>query len=53
MFKKASDKEIGAYLSKLIDKKYPSTRQFCKAYIEAENGVVNDEELRKKANRLW
>lgn len=52
MFKKANDKEIGAYLSKLIDKKYPSTRQFCKAYIEAENGVVNDEELRKKANRL-
>ena len=52
MFKKASDKDIGAYLSKLIDKKFPSTRKFCKAYIEAENGVVNDEELRKKANRL-
>lgn len=52
MFKKANDREIGAYLSKLIDKKFPSTRQFCKAYIEAENGVVNDEELRKKANRL-
>lgn len=52
MFKKASDKEIGAYLSKLIDKKFPSTRQFCKAYIEAENGVVNNETLRNKANRL-
>lgn len=52
MFKKANDKEIGAYLAKLIDKKFSATRKFCKAYIEAENGVVNDEELRKKANRL-
>ena len=28
MFKKASDKEIGAYLSKLIDKKYRQERYF-------------------------
>lgn len=53
MFKYEKDnKKIGAYIQKLIEKKYPSHRQFCKAYLVAEGVEPNDEELRKLSNRL-
>ena len=52
MFKHENNKKIGAYLSDLIDRKYPSKRQFCKAYIVAIGGDVNDEEIQKMANRI-
>lgn len=52
MFKKESNEKIGAYISELIDEKFKSTRQFCKAYIECERREVNDCEIQKMANRL-
>ncbi len=52
MFKHENNQKIGAYLSDLIKKNYPSKRQFCKAYIIAVGGVVNDDEIRKMANRI-
>ncbi len=52
MFKHENDRNVGAYLSELIDKKYPSKRKFCKAYILKAGGIVNDEEIRKMANRI-
>ncbi|MBE6599817.1 MAG: hypothetical protein E7640_01240 [Ruminococcaceae bacterium] len=52
MFKHENNQKIGTYLSELIEKKYPSKRQFCKAYINAVGGVMNDEEIRKMANRI-
>ena len=45
MFKHENNQKIGMYLSELIEKKYPSKRQFCKAYILAVGGIVNDEEI--------
>ena len=45
---KSADKEkMGAYLKKLIEERYPSHRKFGKAYLEAIDVQVNDEELRK------
>lgn len=53
MFKYENDNEkIGAYIKKMIEKKYPSHRQFCKAYLIASGIDANDEELRKLSNRL-
>lgn len=46
------NQKVGAYLKKLIEKNYPSHRQFCKAYLTAVNVDPNDEELRKMSNRL-
>lgn len=44
--------KIGAYLKKLIEKKFPSNRQFCKKYLKTVGREVTDEELRKMGNRL-
>lgn len=44
--------KIGAYLKKLIEKKYPSHRQFCKAYLEMIGTEATNEELRKMGNRM-
>lgn len=53
MFKYENDKpKVGNYIKKLIEKKYPSHRQFCKAYLIAANVEPSDEELRKMSNRL-
>lgn len=50
---KSADKEkMGAYLKKLIEERYPSHRKFGKAYLEAIDVQVNDEELRKISNKL-
>ncbi|MFA0815681.1 MAG: hypothetical protein ACC608_07800 [Anaerofustis sp.] len=47
-----SNENVGAYLKKLIEKKYPSHRQFCKAYVIANGFEPDDDELRKMGNRL-
>lgn len=53
MFELKDSKEIGAYISKLIKKNgYKSDRAFCKAYLEHEHREVNDDEIRKMANRI-
>lgn len=52
MFKIQSNEKIGLYISKLINKKFKSTRQFCIAYIEAEGREANQEEIQKMSNRL-
>lgn len=53
MFSLKDNKEIGAYLSKLIRARgYKSDRAFCKAYLEHEHREANDDEIRKMANRM-
>lgn len=53
MFTLKDNKEIGAYLSKLIRSRgYKSDRAFCKAYLEHEHREVSDDEIRKMANRI-
>lgn len=53
MFSVKSNKEIGDYISKMIRSKgYKSDRAFCKAYLEHEHREVNDDEIRKMANRM-
>ena len=53
VFKLNSNDKIGNYIKKLIeDSDYKSTRQFCRAYLEALGETVNDDELRKMSNRL-
>lgn len=53
MFALKDNKEIGIYLSKLIKARgYKSDRAFCKAYLEHEHREVNDDEIRKMANRV-
>jgi len=55
MFKTASNKEIGEYISKLIyeNNKFKSGRDFCKKYLKLVYGVKpSDEEIQKQANRL-
>ncbi len=52
MFQVEDNKKIGKYLDNLIDKKYPSRRQFCAAYLENEGILVSDDELRKMNNRF-
>lgn len=53
MFQYEDNKQkVGAYLQKLIEQKYPSHRQFCKAYLITIGLDANDEELRKLSNRL-
>lgn len=53
MFALKGNKEIGTYLSRLIRARgYKSDRAFCKAYLDHEHREVNDDEIRKMANRM-
>ncbi|MCI8669704.1 MAG: hypothetical protein HFI34_09320 [Lachnospiraceae bacterium] len=52
MFKVEENEKIGDYLSELINRKFESKRQFCKAYIKSDGRVASDEEIRKMANRV-
>lgn len=52
MFKLEINEKIGTYLSKLINKKYKSVRQFGKACIEEKGETADNEALRKMSNRL-
>lgn len=52
MFKAQNNKEIGNYLRKQIVRKYEKQRRFCREYVRLAGLEVNDEEIRKQANRL-
>lgn len=52
MFKIKTNAEIGEYLDYLISQKYSSTRKFCKDYLKLDRRPVNDDEIRKMANRM-
>lgn len=47
-----NNQKIGAYLRKIINKRYESERQFCQAYLRLQGIKVNDEETRKMQNRF-
>lgn len=52
MFKIKTNEEIGEYLKELIEERYGKTRRFCKAYLKLEGSPVDDDEIRKMANRM-
>lgn len=53
MFKvEKSNEKIGRYLSNLIEQKYKSKREFCRAYIRAAGEEPNNETINNMANRL-
>lgn len=52
MFTLASNKEIGTYLSKLVDQEFKSQAEFCRAWLKEENMDANNEEIRKKCNKF-
>ena len=52
MFKIKTNNEIGEYLNYLILRKYSSIRKFCKDYLKLDRRPVNDDEIRKMANRM-
>lgn len=52
MFKLKNNKKIGEYLEKLIDRKYEKRAYFCRAYIAAAGEELNDENIRRMANRI-
>jgi hypothetical protein len=52
MFKIKTHNEIGEYLNYLILQKYSSIRKFCKDYLKLDRRPVNDDEIRKMANRM-
>ena len=45
-------KEIGNFISRLIDNKYDSARQFCIAYLKESKEEPTDEKIQNMANRL-
>lgn len=49
---KKDNSKIGQYLSTLINENFESQRDFCREYIKFDGGEVNDEEIRKMANRV-
>ena len=52
MFELAENRAIGENLSRLINKKYKSVRQFGKEYIKLDGRIADDDETRKMSNRL-
>lgn len=53
MFKiEKNNEKIGRYLSNLIEQKYKSKREFCRAYIRAAGEEPNNEAINNMANRL-
>lgn len=53
MLHEIDNKQIGVYISDLIEHSYASARQFCTAYLEISNGnKPTEDEIRNMANRL-
>ena len=55
MFRTAGNEKIGKHISELINKKFKSTREFCKEYLKLENPEITEptkDEIDKKANKL-
>lgn len=46
------NKEIGGYISGLIERKFVSARKFCVAYLSADGKEAAEDEIRNMANRL-
>lgn len=50
---KIDNKQIGKYISTLIERNYDSARKFCIEYLKSENGFEpNSDEIQNMANRL-
>ena len=47
-----NNQKIGAYIRRLIKRKFDSERKFCKAYLNLQGIPTNDEETRKMQNRF-
>lgn len=45
-------KEIGTYISALIKENFNSDRDFCRAYLEAGQGELNEDNIKNMANRI-
>ena len=53
MFKvEKNNAKIGTYLADLIDQKYKSRRDFCRAYISANGEEPTNETINNMSNRL-
>ncbi len=52
MFRVATNVEIGEYIANLINKKYDSTRAFCRELLKLSDIELTEEELAKKSNKL-
>ena len=52
MFRIKTNEEIGEYLNYQISQKSSSTRKLCKDYLKLDRRAVNDDEIRKMANRM-
>lgn len=47
------NREIGVYVSGLIEREFESARQFCKAYLQMDGIIApTREEIQNMANRL-
>lgn len=46
------NKEIGIYVSRLIEAKFGSARKFCRAYLKADGKQTDEDEIRNMANRI-
>lgn len=49
---KVDNKEIGIYISGLIERKFTSARKFCRAYLNIDGKEATEDEIRNMANRL-
>lgn len=49
---KVDNKEIGKYISGLIERKFTSARKFCMAYLNIDGKEATEDEIRNMANRL-
>lgn len=52
MFELADNEKIGQYLTKRIDERFKSHRQFCIKYLEETGGQADSERIQKMSNRL-
>ena len=46
------NRDVGSYLSDLIDSKFDSSREFCKQWLQLNGEVINEDTIRNKANKL-
>lgn len=52
MFELADNKKIGQYLTRCIDERFKSHRQFCIKYLEETGKPADSEQIQKMSNRL-
>lgn len=50
---KVNDKEIGTYISRLVEGKFDSARKFCIAYLKTDNvQEPTVDEIKRMENRI-